>query len=279
MSSTEGSAADTGEPPHGSRSPVRLRGLSQKLLPVVGVVGFLAIWQFCAEVLGVSKILLPPPIEVWSALVDGFANGEFLMNTWVTTQEVILGFLAGSAAGVIVGIAVTRWRFVELAIYPLIVAFQALPKIAVAPLIVTALGLGLASKITISVLVSFFPLLVNVIAGVRSVPPQQVDLLRALSASQGTIYRKIKLPGALPYIFAGLDVAIILSVIGAIVGEFVGSAAGLGYLVQAKNFQLDVPATYAVLVVLMAMGLVFHGVIRLIGRKVVHWQATASQPM
>ena len=150
-------------------------------------------------------------------------------------------------------------------------AFQTLPKVAIAPIIVIWFGYGIESKVVITATIAFFPLLANTIAGLRATQTEQLELMVAFTASRWQIFRMIKVPQALPYIFVGLDVAIILSVIGAIVGEFVGSQAGLGYLILQRNFTMDMAGVFAVLTILVVMGLGLHYAVQFAQRHIVFW--------
>ncbi|MFS8531050.1 ABC transporter permease [Sphaerobacter thermophilus] len=241
------------------------------LVPAIFVL-IVAVWELLVKLLAVPIYILPPPTEIWRAFRDGLGSGSLVEHTWVTLQEVLLGFAVGSVAGLVVGVIVTRFRLVERTVYPYVVAFQTVPKVALAPLIVTWFGFGMTSKVVTTALIAFFPLLVNVIAGLQSVDQDRIDLLRSVNASEWQIFRMVRFPSALPFIFAGLDVAIVFSVIGAIVSEFVGARAGLGYLIQVNNYNLNVSGTFAVLVVLSVMGLTLHLVVQWVNRRVVFWQ-------
>src|SRR5690606_34953635 len=140
-----------------------------------------------------------------------------------------------------------QFPLLERTLYPYVVAFQTIPKVAIAPIIVIWFGYGISSKIVITATIAFFPALANTIAGLRATPPEQLELLVAYTATRWQVFWKVKVPQALPYIFVGLDVAIVLSIIGAIVGEFVGARAGLGYLIMQANFSMDMARTFAIL--------------------------------
>jgi len=241
------------------------------LTPLLAVAVLLA-WEEVPQALQVPAFILPRPTKVFAALVHGLQNGTLQAGFWVTLQESAEGFAIGSGAGMLVGAVIAQYRIIERTVYPYIVAFQTLPKVAIAPLFVVWLGFDLKSKVLISALVSFFPLLVNVIAGLHSVDRERVEMMRAFAASEWQIFRMLRFPNALPFVFAGLDLAAVFSVIGAVVGEFVGAQAGLGYLINALNFTLDVAGMFAVLVVLAALGLSFHLLVRLAYRLVVFWQ-------
>jgi len=241
------------------------------LVPAIFIL-IVAAWELLVKLLAVPIYILPSPTEIWRAFRDGLVSGTLVEHTLVTLQEVLVGFAVGSAAGLVVGVLVTRFRLVERTVYPYVVAFQTVPKVALAPLIVTWFGFGMLSKVVTTALIAFFPLLVNVIAGLQSVDQDRIDLLRSVNASEWQIFRMVRFPSALPFIFAGLDVAIVFSVIGAIVSEFVGARAGLGYLIQVNNYNLNVSGTFAVLVVLSVMGLTLHLVVQAVNRRVVFWQ-------
>lgn len=219
----------------------------------------------------IPAFILPPPSAIATALWRGLSSGILLQHLWVTLGETLAGFALGSLAGFALGTLVAQYRFVERVLYPYIVAFQALPKVALAPLVVLWFGLGLQSKVIMAALIAFFPLLVNVIAGLKSADEDRVNLLRSLAASEGQIFWLLRLPGALPFIMAGLDIAIVFSLIGAIVGEFLGAQDGLGALMQSMNFSMDISGSFSVLVVLSAVGLALHFAMQALRRRLLFW--------
>jgi NitT/TauT family transport system permease protein len=189
----------------------------------------------------------------------------------------VLGFIFGSALGLALGTAVAMSPHVEFFLYPYIVMFQSLPKVALAPLIVVWFGLGLTSKVINAALVAFFPLLVNTMVGLRSADEERVSLMRSLAASDSQIFWMLRLPNALPFVMAGLDVAMIFALIGAIVAEFVGAQAGLGMLIQSMNFTMDVSGQFSVLLILSVVGLVLNRGILLIRRRVLFWDPSEKE--
>src|SRR5207253_3456801 len=191
-----------------------------------------------------------------------------------TLLETLLGFLLGSALGFFLGAAVALNRYVEYFFYPYIVMFQSLPKVALAPLIVVWFGLGLTSKVVNAALVAFFPLMVNTIVGLRSAEPDRVELMRSLDASETQIFWMLRLPGALPFIMAGLEVAMIFALIGAIVAEFVGATKGLGVLINTLNFSGDVAGIFSVLLILSILGLALNQAILAVRRRVLFWDVS-----
>jgi NitT/TauT family transport system permease protein len=173
----------------------------------------------------------------------------------------------------VLGTLISQIRLVEVTLFPYVVAIQTLPKIAIAPLILIWFGVGLESKVVIAATVSFFPMLVNTIVGLKSTPQDKIDLMRSLSASRWKIFWYVQLPEALPFIFAGLNIGIVLSVLGAIVAEFVGAKAGLGYLILQMNYNMDIAGMFAALVVLGIMGIVLNSAMTFARRRIVFWQS------
>jgi NitT/TauT family transport system permease protein len=188
--------------------------------------------------------------------------------------EILAGFLLGSACGLLLGFLIALVPLAERILYPYVVAFQTVPKVAIAPIIVIWFGYGVASKVVITATIAFFPLLANTIVGLRAAPRDQIEMLTSYTASRWQVFLMVRLKQALPYIFVGLDVAIVLSVIGAIVGEFVGAKAGLGYLILQKNFNFDMAGTFAILIILSLIGVGLHSIVNFLQRRIVFWMET-----
>jgi NitT/TauT family transport system permease protein len=221
---------------------------------------------------GVESYILPTPSQVLSAFVNDLGDATFWSNAWATGVEVVLGCLLGSLLGFLLGIVVTSSSFINAVVTPYMVVLQAVPKVAIAPIIVVGLGYGLTSKVVIAATISFFPLFVNVEAGLRSVDPDQLELMRALRAGRWQTLRWVQLPSALPTIFGGLEMAFVFSVVGAVVGEFAGASRGLGYVINARSFQLDQAGVFSALIVLSAMALALDVVVRSVGHRLSRWQ-------
>jgi NitT/TauT family transport system permease protein len=232
----------------------------------------LVAWQVVVPALGVAAFVVPTPWDIGKALVRGLASGTYLQDLGVTLFEMLSGFAIASIGGMVIGALIVEIRMIERVVYPLIVAVQSLPKIALAPLLLMWIGFGLASKVAMAALVAFFPVLVNTVAGLRASDRDMNELFRSLRASRLQALWYLKLPAAWPYIIAGLDVAFVFALLGAIVGEFVGAAAGLGYAIMQLQFQLDTPGVFAILVILALIGLGGHVTIRAVGRRVAFWQ-------
>jgi NitT/TauT family transport system permease protein len=256
-----------------SRSGRGIRELASRAGPFLGlVVILLAGWELIVRLLDVPRYILPPPNEIVTALFNGVTSGVLVLHTWVTLQEVLLGFCLAIVFATVIASLVTRWGLVERAFMPLIVALQAVPKVALAPLLLTWFGFGMTSKVVTTALLAFFPLLINLIAGIQSADRERMEMFRGLGATKWQTFRMLQMPTALPYFFAGLKIAVTFSIIGAIVAEFVGAQAGLGYMIQLSSTNLNVATTFAVLVILSVIGMTLTSLIGWLGAKVVFWQ-------
>jgi len=249
---------------------VRAR-LGAARLPLATFVTLIAAWEAIVHVFEVPPYLVPAPSAVAGAFFKGFAQANYLGHAAITAFQAVAGFVAGSLLGLAIGTTVVVFPVAERIVYPYVVALQTVPKVAVAPLIIVWFGFGMESKIVIVALVSLFPVLVNVIAGLKAVDQDRLDLMSALSASRWQILRYLRLPNALPFIFAGLNTAIVFSVIGAIVGEFVGANRGIGFLILQANFALDIAAAFALFVVLSIMGVTLHATLQWAQKRIVFW--------
>jgi NitT/TauT family transport system permease protein len=238
------------------------------------VAATLAVWEALVRLLDVPAFILPTPSNIFMALYRGIASTLYLNHIGITVAETLIGFVVGTALAFALGIAVALSRSVEYFLYPFIVMFQAMPKVALAPLIIVWFGLGLTSKVVNAALVAFFPLMVNTIVGLRSAEEEKVDLMRSLAASRWQVFWMLQLPNAMPYIFAGLEIAMIFALIGAIVAEFVGAQSGLGMLIQSMNFTMDVAGQFSVLLILSILGLILNGMVNGVRRRVLFWDVS-----
>ena len=241
------------------------------LLRLLLIAALLGVWEFAVWFFALPGYLLPPPSKVFMGLVRGIASGVYIEHVGVTLSETLMGFLLGSALGFLLGAAVALSPRFEYYLYPLIVMFQAMPKVALAPLIVVWFGLGIGSKVVNAGLVCFFPLMINTIVGLRAADEDRVALMRSLAATPFQVFWMLRLPGAGPTIFAGLEIAMIFALIGAIVAEFVGSESGLGMLIQSMNFSLDVAGQFSVLFILSLIGLGLNACVAAVRQRVIFW--------
>jgi len=235
------------------------------------IVGFLGVWEAAVRGLDIPAFILPTPSSVFVALYRGFASSLYIDHIGVTVAETLIGFVLGTALAFVLGTVIALSRPVEYFLYPFVVMFQAMPKVALAPLIIVWFGLGLTSKVVNAALVAFFPLMVNTIVGLRSAEEDKVNLMKSLAATRGQIFWMLQLPNAMPYIFAGLEIAMIFALIGAIVAEFVGATAGLGMLIQSMNFTMDVAGQFSVLLLLSMIGLLLNWIVISVRKRVLFW--------
>jgi len=238
------------------------------------IAAFLAVWEVAVRLFEIPMFILPTPSSVFTALYRGIASSLYVDHIWITLSETLLGFVLGTSLAFVFGTVIALSRPVEYFLYPFIVMFQSMPKVALAPLIIVWFGLGLASKVVNAALVAFFPLMVNTIVGLRSAEEDKVNLMKSLAASRAQIFWMLQLPNAMPYIFAGLEIAMIFALIGAIVAEFVGAQAGLGMLIQSMNFTMDVAGQFSVLLLLSLLGLLLNGIVIGVRRRVLFWDAS-----
>lgn len=251
-------------------------GIRNFVLRLILIAIVLVVWEASVTYFNVAKFILPPPSQVFLGLYNGFSSGLYVDHMIVTLTETFVGFALGCGLAFVFGTMVALSRPLEYFLYPFIVMFQAMPKVALAPLIVIWFGLGITSKIVNAALVAFFPLMVNTIVGLKSAEEDRVSLMRSLAASRWQIFWMLRLPNAMPYIFAGLEIAMIFALIGAIVGEFVGAEKGLGMLIQSMNFTMDVAGQFSILLILSCLGLILNGMVGFLRRRILFWDAASK---
>ena len=235
------------------------------------VVGILA-WYLVTRYEGVPNFILPSPLSVWTRFLKALGDGSLIYHTYITLLEIILGLLTGTLVATFVGYVLAKSRALERVLSPYIVASQAIPIVAIAPLLVIWFGDGILSKVVICALIVFFPVLVNTIVGVRAVPVALYDLMNSLHASRSQILWKVEVPASLPVFLGGLRIGATLSVIGAIVGELVDAEEGLGFLLQLGDFQYDTPMVFVAVFMLIALALMLYGVVTLLEKRFLKWQ-------
>lgn len=241
------------------------------LLPALSLLVFFVGWESVVRLTDVSPYVFPAPSKVFDALWYDLRNPDYWLAVGVTLTEILSGFSVGAILGIGLGTLLALSPVIDRIFYPYIVAFQSIPKVAIAPLMVVWFGFGMTSKFLIVALTSMFPVLVNTIAGLRSTDADRLDLLRGLCASRRQTLRHLQFPHALPYIFAGLNTAIVFAVIGAIVGEFVGARLGLGVVILKANFALDLAGVFSSLIVLSVIGVTLNAGVRAIERRACFW--------
>lgn len=243
----------------------------------------LAVWELATSVFGVSRIILPPISDVVNEFVQGMIKSPtdpsgYIYNAAVTLYEAGAGLVFGVFFGVLIGAVVAYLRTVERMIYPYIIILQSMPKIAIAPLIVIWFGYGIAPKVIITSIIVFFPVFVNTLVGFHSIDKERIELAQSLRATSVQTVIRFQLPSAMPFIFAGLNMGVVLSMLGAIVGEFMGAQAGLGALIITYESQMQVTSIYGVLIVLAIMGLLLNRLARGLERRFCFWAQRARNP-
>lgn len=246
-------------------------------LPAVLSVGAgIALWQILVSTMDIPSYVLPRPIAVWNALVSGIWDNptnraSFWYHLWDTFQATVLGFFIGSALGLTLAAMMVESRSIERALLPYIVGLQSLPKVAIAPLYIIWFGYQLESKVAMAATLTLFPVLLNSLQGLASAERERLELMMALKATRWQTFWHIKLPGALPMIFAGLNLAIVYALLGSIVAEFIGSQRGMGVIMTQLQSVSDTAGVFALLVLLAMVGYLLIGIVRAVERRVVFW--------
>ena len=234
------------------------------------LAGALALWQLAVTVMDVPAYLLPGPLDVARALADG--RYQWTQNLWVTFLEMAGGFALAAFGGCLLGILVVWSRLLEQTLLPLLVLINSIPKVAVAPLFLVWLGFGIVPNVVIVLFLTFFPIVMNTVTGLKQVEPELIDLARSLSAPKWQVFWKIRLPNALPYIFSGLKIAATVAVIGAIIGEFIASEKGLGALIIASQLSLATPAIFGAIALVSLLGVLLFQLVELAERLAMPWE-------
>ncbi len=237
----------------------------------------LALWQVLILLGDFPTFILPPPQMVVERMERALSDGTLLRHTSVTMLEVLLGLSAGSFAATFLGYLLAKFRVLERLLSPYLVASQAIPLVAIAPLLVIWFGPGIFSKILICSLIVFFPVLVNTVVGLRAVPQNLRDLMHSMRATPLQVLRYLEIPAALPIFLGGLRIGATLSVIGAVVGEFVGADRGLGFLINVGRGQYDTALVFVAIFTLIAMALTLYGLVVLLEKRLLAWQKEPSQ--
>ena len=241
--------------------------VSAVLAPIAVVVGLLVLWEVGTRAFGVPVFLLPPP----SAIMAAMARHAWLLAvaSGVTTIEIVLGFALSIAVGIPLALMIFLWPPFARAVLPLLISSQAMPKVAVAPLFLVWFGFGLVPKVLIAFLIAFFPVVINTAVGLAAIEPEKIHLARSMGLGAWDTFFKIRLPDALPAIFAGLKISITLAVVGVVVGEFVGGDAGLGYLLMVANGSMDTQLLFGGIVALTILGVALFVLVELAERLAV----------
>jgi NitT/TauT family transport system permease protein len=241
----------------------------ESAIPWIFVVGLLAIWELACIALHVPVFVLPRPSQVAVSLYNQF--GPIIDNSWTTLLRTLLGFAIAVVLGVILGLAIGSSRLVYRGLYPVLVGFNSIPKVAVVPVFVIWFGIGTIPAVLTAFLVSFFPIAVNVATGLATIEPELLDVMRSLGAKKRKILMKVGLPRAMPYFFASLKVAITLAFVGTIISETVAANKGIGYLMMAATANFDTPLVFAGLFVIAVMGIVMYALFAVVEQRMTFW--------
>lgn len=267
-------SASGGDLPVRGRAPSRGRNLGAKALRWAGIagtlLGLLAVWEAAVWLLELPSYLLPAPTAIVAAGIEN--AGMLAENALVTLQEVVLGFALGVALGVTLALGIVSSPTFERIAYPVLVTFQTIPVIVMAPIFVLWFGFGLMPKVLVAGLICFFVMVVNTVVGMRGVEPVTLHVVRSMGASGWQTFRKVRLPAALPSIFGGLKVAITQALIGAIVGEYIAAERGLGVVQLRANEFLNITLQFAAVAVIALLGIGLFALMLLLERIVVPWR-------
>jgi NitT/TauT family transport system permease protein len=264
--------ASVTEPLRQREKQVGRAGLPSHVYPVVSVVALVVVWEVACYAFAIPRYILPAPSAIFAELWK--QHWTLFVNSVPTLEVILLGFGMAILIGLPLAVMIVWSTPLKLALYPILISSQTVPKVAVAPLLVLWLGYGLVPKILVTFLICFFPITIDAVVGLRSVPPETILLARSMGAGGWKTFMVIKLPHALPNIFGGLKVAITLAVVGSIVAEFVGADRGLGYLLMTATGNLDTTFLFADLVVLVALGVILYLGIEVMEAAFIPWHVS-----
>lgn len=250
--------------------PARRR-LGRSVASLLLLVAVVAGWAAASRAELVDPVIVPAPAEIWEGLRELLTSSFVLAHLWATTYETVVGFLLAAGASMVIAVVLANWAFVRDVVYPYLVVFQILPKVALAPIFIAWLGFGTSSKIVLAAAIAFFPMLINTMVGLASASEGSVLLMRSLVANRWQMFYRLTLPAALPNVFAGLKTSLTLALIGAIVAEFEGAEFGLAVLIKSYSFQFQMGRVYAVLLILSVLGIGMYLAIELLERRVCFW--------
>lgn len=263
----------TPEQPQKNRGKQLRAFFTARIAPFLGIALFLGVWEVLVHLLDLPTYLLPAPSEIAVTIVENL--DRLIDHGSVTAYEMMLGYIMAILVAVPLAVAITASRTFSNFIMPVLLFFQTVPKISIAPLFLIWFGVGTLPKVLVAFLISFFPIIIDTAVGLRSVPSEMIDLARSMGASKLQIFTQFRLPTSLPYLFSGLKVAATLAVVGAVVGEFVGADRGLGYLLLVSNSNLDTALTFGAIFALTVLGLLLFYVIQLLENWLIPWHITA----
>jgi NitT/TauT family transport system permease protein len=241
---------------------------------ILSILGTLVLWEILTRLSQIPGFILPAPSAIFIEAVTRYPL--YLYNSWITFYEMVAGFLLAALVGVFLAVVIVYSRIMRNMIYPQIVVLQIVPKVAIAPLLLIWAGYGITSKVLLALLIAFFPIVVNMVTGLAEIEEELLDLCRILQSGRWQEFSKVRLPNALPYLFSSLKVASTLAVIGAVIGEFVGGAEGLGHLIIIANTELRTSMAFVSLFCLSILGFLLYGLVLLAERMFMPWEKWQS---
>ena len=249
-------------------SPLQ-RDVLKHAMPWLVMAALLIVWEICCVLFDVQEIILPRPSKIFTVFVARF--DILMLFCWDTLWTTLLGFLLAIGFGLLLGLAIGASPFVYSGLYPLLIAFNAVPKVAIVPILMIWVGVGALPAIVTAFVISFFPIVVNVATGLATIEPEMRDVLRSLGATRFEILTKVGIPRAMPYLFASLKVAITLAFIGSVISETVGGNRGIGFLMLSAGARNDAPTTFAGLFAIAIMGVLMYAVCALVEKRMTRW--------
>jgi NitT/TauT family transport system permease protein len=247
--------------------------LLDRFAVLIALASALIIWEAAVDLAEIPRFVLPAPSDIWTSIVRNW--GSLLVHSWVTLLETLAGFGLSLVIGIPLAVLIVYSRIFERVLYPILVASQAVPKVALAPILLVALGYSILPKIIVAFLIAFFPVVVNTVTGLASVDRDTLNLLHSMGASKRDVFLKVRFPHAVPSMIAGFKIAIALAVVGAVVGEFVGSRSGLGYYMLLATGNFDTPLVFACVTFLTLMGIILFYTVGLLEVALARWNRAA----
>ena len=240
------------------------------ILPFVIFVMVLIVWEAADYLLKIKEIILPNPHEILISIITNF--NSLIFNASITLSEAILGFILGSLAAILIALSFVYVNNFKKAFYPYVIIIQATPVLALAPILILWFGTGLMSKVVMSALVAFFPVLVNAVKGFTAIEQEETDMFKSLSASEWQIFKKLRFPNSLKYIFPALKVSITFALVGAVIAEFTGASKGIGYLIVNSSYYLETSLVFAGIITVSVAGILLFYIFDWLEKKIVFWE-------
>ena len=254
------------------------KGVRRNYRSALVILGFFALWQVVVVVFAIPEYILPSPLNALAHLLfkQPDANYNWPLQIRTTAIEIVLSFAVTAGVGFVIAVTMAWSRLLKELLLPIFIFINSLPIIAIAPVMLIWVGYGIATNIMIAFLCSFFPMVINTTVGLESVDEDLLDLVRYLNASKLQLFIKIRIPNSLPYIFSGLKICSTMCIVGVIVGEFIASDRGLGYIIINSQYTMDIPPVFSSLIVVSLLGAILYGLVALFERILMPWQRVGA---